>query len=161
LKELSNRDKFWFENSSLNNGQRHRVKFDFWRLRSAYKYKMPATRRRSLAPVPNPPPSLPSSTRQASRRVSTASFVAPAASKVSKKVWDLPFFHKAIFFYLASNGQKVGLVFGKGVLNLNIDFSTIDSEKAVLQLQSIGVYFEFSDIISQSTKTFDTCLSQK
>merc|ERR1719273_1468324 len=46
---------------------------------------MPATRRRSLAPVPNPPPSLPSSTRQASRRVSTASFVAPAASKVSKK----------------------------------------------------------------------------
>merc|ERR1712051_286788 len=50
-----------------------------------YKYKMPATRRRSLAPVPNPPPSLPSSTRQASKRVSTASFVAPAASKVSKK----------------------------------------------------------------------------
>lgn len=46
---------------------------------------MPATRRRSLAPVPNPPPSLPSSTRQASKRVSTASFVAPAASKVSKK----------------------------------------------------------------------------
>merc|ERR1712051_449576 len=50
-----------------------------------YKYKMPATRRRSLAPVPNPPPSLPSSTRQAAKRVSTASFVAPAASKVSKK----------------------------------------------------------------------------
>jgi len=46
---------------------------------------MPATRRRSLAPVPNPPPSLPSSTRQAAKRVSTASFVAPAASKVSKK----------------------------------------------------------------------------
>merc|ERR1719264_2016583 len=46
---------------------------------------MPATRRRSLAPVSNPPPSLPSSTRQASKRVSTASFVAPAASKVSKK----------------------------------------------------------------------------
>jgi len=46
---------------------------------------MPATRRKSLAPVPNPPPSLPSSTRQASKRVSTASFVAPAASKVSKK----------------------------------------------------------------------------
>ena len=64
-------------------------------------------------------------------------------------------------FFLASNGQKVGLVFGNGVLNLNIDFSTIDSEMAVLQLQSIGVYFEFSDIISQSTKNFDTCLSQK
>merc|ERR1712008_170266 len=51
----------------------------------AYKYKMPATRRRSLAPASNPPPSLPSSTRQASRKVSTAAFVAPAASKVSKK----------------------------------------------------------------------------
>ena len=137
---MSKSDKFRFENSSLNNGQRHWVKFDFWRLRSAYKYKMPATRRRSLAPVPNPPPSLPSSTRQAAKRVSTASFVAPAASKVSKKVWDLPFFYKASFFYLASNGQKVGL-FSNGVLNLNIDLSPHYFLYAVLQLQSIDVYF--------------------
>jgi len=59
--------------------------FDFWRLRSAYKFKMPATRRKSLAPEINPPPSLPSSSRPASRRASTATFVAPVNSKVTKK----------------------------------------------------------------------------
>jgi len=42
-----------------------------------------STRRRSVAP--NPPPSLASSTKPASRRASTATFVKPELSKVSKK----------------------------------------------------------------------------
>ena len=49
-------------------------------------------------------------------------------------------FIKPVFYYLASNGQKVGL-FGNGVLNLNIDLSPHYFLYAVLQLQSINVYF--------------------